>query len=179
MPKKARKFLFETDATVATIHNHTLLQTVAEVNTNASLRCIPAELEGFAEHLSQVRLSSYKIFLALTRQCEERGLPISFTWKDVNNKYVAESSGEKALDCSNLIEYLNERQSEDDSLPFSFRLSQDGTLDCVFFVMRDGMERWKRSQTAVLLCDTKHGTNRYGHKLGCLTYIDETGRHKC
>jgi hypothetical protein len=28
----------------------------------------------------------------------------------------------------------------------------------------------------VLLYDTKHGTNRYGHKLGCLTYIDETGK---
>jgi hypothetical protein len=42
--------------------------------------------------------------------------------------------------------------------------------------MKDGIERWKRSKAAVLLYDTKHGTNRYGHKLGCLAYIDETGK---
>jgi hypothetical protein len=42
--------------------------------------------------------------------------------------------------------------------------------------MKNGIERWKRSKSAVLLYDTKHGTNRYGLKLGCLTYIDETGK---
>jgi hypothetical protein len=131
MPKKARDILGQPGATVATIHNHILLQTVPELNTNANLRGIPAHLEEHAESLSRASLTPHKIFAALVRECKRLGLEVTFTRRDIQNKY-GDSSGDKALDCSNLIQYLQDRQSEDDSLPFNFRLSQDGMLDCVF-----------------------------------------------
>jgi hypothetical protein len=48
-----------------------------------NLRFIPAELEGFAEHLSQANLEPYKIFLALSRRCQELELPIPISLLDL------------------------------------------------------------------------------------------------
>lgn len=180
MPKKARALLCQPGAnyTVATIHNHTLFKTVAEMNTNALLRNIPADLQDMAELLSQAACTPMQIFVALSRECQRLGRAVTFTREDVYNKYVKQIGGDHHLVCSNLIQFLRDRQSADASLPFDFRLSgQDSnrTLECVLVVMKDGIERWKRSKAAVLLYENKHGTNRYGHKLGFLTYTDETG----
>jgi hypothetical protein len=118
-----------------------------------------------------------QIFLALSRECQRLGRAITFTREDIYDKYVKRIGGDHPLVCSNLIQFLRDRQSADASLPFDFRLSPDGnrTLECVFAVVQDGIERWKRSKAAVLQYENKHGINRYGHKLGFLTYTDETG----
>jgi hypothetical protein len=132
----ARKLLArEPGATVANLHNHTLLTSVAEVNTSAHLRSIPADLEPQAVILKRAACSPMKIFLCLSRECQRFNCAVTFTRKDVYNKY-AERSADKALDCSNLIQYLSDRHSDDGSLPFDFSLSQDGVLDCVFFVVK-------------------------------------------
>jgi hypothetical protein len=135
MPKKAREILnaqAEPDIGAA-LHNHPLLETVAEINTNASLRGIPADLAKRGEILSQAGLEPLKIFHALCDECHNQGIDILFTRKDVYNKY-AEQSLEKSLDCSNLIEYLTERQSNDSQLSFEFHLNENGVLDQVFLV---------------------------------------------
>jgi hypothetical protein len=175
MPKKARELLRQPDATVATIHNHTLLQTVAESYTNANLRSIPDDLKDMAETLSWAACSSHEIFLALSCECQRLGRAVTFTRKDVYNRY-AKQSGHNALDCYNLIVYLKHRQAEDSSLPFDFHLSQDHILERAFLVVKGGIERWKRCKAGVLRYDTQLGTNRYGHEIGCLTYFDETGK---
>jgi hypothetical protein len=181
MPKKARALLRELDSihTVATIHNHTLLQTVDEMNTNTRLRNIPEDLQDMAEILSRAACTPLQIFLALSRECQRLGRAITFTREDVGSKYVTRIGGDHPLVCSNLIQYLRGRQSADASLSFDFCNSQDGnrTLERVFVVVQGGIERWKQSKAAaVLLHNNKHGINRYGHALGFLTYVDETGK---
>ena len=42
--------------------------------------------------------------------------------------------------------------------------------------LKEGKENWKQSVGAVLLYDTKHGTNRHGLKLGCFVTIDKRGK---
>ena len=52
----------------------------------------------------------------------------------------------------------------------------DGSLDHVYFVLKGAQDIWARSKGSVLLYDTKHGTNRYGFKLGCFTCVDKNGK---
>jgi hypothetical protein len=65
--------------------------------------------------------------------------------------------------------------AEDESLPFDHTVDDDGSLNHVLFVAKEGVARWKDAGGKVLLYDMKHGTNRYGMKLGCLSYVDDTG----
>jgi MULE transposase domain len=82
---------------------------------------------------------------------------------------------DKTLDCTNLHEYLYKRRSEM-NLYCNLFVNSDGLLERVFFVLSGAYELWERTQHAVLLYDTKHGTNRYGLKLGCITCMDEMGK---
>jgi hypothetical protein len=177
IPKKARELLRQPGATVTNIHNHALLQTVAESNTSVYLRSIPADLKDMAETLSWAACSPNEIFLALSRECQRLGRAVTFTRKDIANKYLKQS-GNNTLDCQNFTLYLRDRQSEDSSLPLDFHLSQDQDhiLERVLFVVKGGIERWKRCKAAVLRYDTGLGTNQYDHKIGCLAYIDDTGK---
>jgi hypothetical protein len=76
------------------------------------------------------------------------------------------------LDCSNLVFYLRDKQW----LTWDIKLTDDGELDAIFIVIDGAMEKWERSEHSVLLYDTKHGTNRYGFKVGCLTSVDSNGK---
>jgi hypothetical protein len=172
MPKKARALLREPGSmhTVATIHNHGMLQTVEETNTNAHLMNIPADLQDMAELLSRAACTPMQIFLALSRECQRLGRAVTFKREDIYNKFV---------NCHDLLHFLRDRQSGDASLPFDFRLSPDTdrTLECVFMVLKDGIKKWKRSKAAAMLqYESERGSNQYGHTLGFLTYTDdETG----
>ena len=176
MPKKARAFITERNLnSIAIAHNHDLLRTTAETNTNSNLRTLSPDLKDAADILWQAGRPPSEIFAFLSKLCQQNGVAVTFTSRDIYNLY-AETSTDKALDCSNLIQYLQERKCTDSSLTYDYCLTKDGVLSRVFFVITGGMELWDCLKEAVLLYDTKHGTNRYGVKLGCLTTIDHTGK---
>ena len=93
------------------------------------------------------------------------GIEANFTKKDVMNRY---SNIQDALDCSGAVRHLEERMEQNPQLFFDYKLDSDGTLSRLFFVMVGASDILKQQgKNTVLLFDTKHGTNRYGHKLGC------------
>ena len=122
-----------------------------------------------------LHLSPSKIFDFLMRSCLEKGIDVTFNESDIRNTY-ASSSHHNILDCKNLVEHLKDRERLDPLLDYSIHhCSFDGSPKRIFFVIKGGKDVWSRSNGAVLLYDTKHGTNRYGLKLGCFCSIDEHG----
>jgi hypothetical protein len=175
MPKQCMTALKENiDLSASSIHNHHLLQTTEESNTNAKLRCMTDDQKACAELLFRCGNPPERIHLMLSRECHLKGLPVEFTAKDISNMFGT-SVLDKSLDCSNLLEHLQDRLEEDSSLKYYFKLDSDGILDRVFFVLPGAQAKWAKAKHAVLLYDTKHGTNKYGLKVGVLTFIDENG----
>jgi hypothetical protein len=158
------------------VHNHPLLVTAAERNLNPSLREIPDDLADYANCLKKGGMGPSSIYRALVRECREQGIDVTFNQDDIRNKYAV-SAADRLLDCTNLIGHLKERKVLDPQAEYDIHLDdEDGSLDRVFFVLKGAHEVWDRSKGSVLLYDTKHGTNRYGLKLGCFTCVDENGR---
>lgn len=176
MPKETiRALQINQSFFVQLIHNHSLLATVAETNTNAKLRGLTAEQMHVVAVLQRACNPPAQIYLTLSRDCHAQGIPVTFTVKDIANT-VGKNAVEKALDCCDLVDYLDERRQRDPNLEYSFKLDSSGVLDRVFFVLPLAQERWAKMSAAVLLYDTKHGTNRYDMKVGCLTSIDERAK---
>jgi hypothetical protein len=120
-------------------------------------------------------MSPSAIYRALVEECHSQGIiEVTFLKRDIRNAYPPENA---ALDCSNLIEHLQQRKCADNTLDFHFFTEPDGTLERIFFVLKDGKKILRhQGQDTVLLFDTKHGTNWYGHKLGCFCTIDANGK---
>ena len=76
---------------------------------------------------------------------------------------------------TNLAAHLKERKENNDELDYAIELDREGNLSRVFFVLNEGKTIWNQIRGAVLLYDTKHGTNRYSLKLGCFVSIDRSG----
>jgi hypothetical protein len=99
-----------------------------------------------------------------------------FLSKDIENLFKDEVFN-RPLDCTDLHHYFEERMSNDESLQFKIHVNCDGELDMIFFVVnREAFNIWAETEGSVLLFDTKHGTNRYGLKLGLLSCIDANCR---
>jgi hypothetical protein len=142
----------------------------------STLREIPVELEQFANTLHEAGcMESSQIYHALVAKCRRDDIPLTFTQMDITNKYRT-THGESILDCTNLAEHLTQRHAQDNELQYSLVLNESGNLERVFFVIKGGMDIWKMSNGAVVLYDTKHGTNRYGFKLGCFVTVDDMGK---
>jgi MULE transposase domain len=72
---------------------------------------------------------------------------------------------------------MHQRQKDNNTLECIFYTEEDGTLERIFFVLKDGKEiLLQQGSDTVILFDTKHGTNQYGHKLGCFCTIDAHGK---
>ena len=155
------------------VHNHQLFQTVEEANTSAGMRTLSDKQKDEAEILIRAGFSPSKVYAHLAKECIKKEQDITFSKKDIANLFP--DSGDKAFDCSNLLQYLHEQREKDPTRSFDYKLDKDGSLDCVFVTMKGAVERWAESENAVLLYDTKFGTNRYGMKLGCLVYMDGDG----
>ena len=155
-------------------HNHPLVEDDSEKMASKSFRYIPEELYTFADNLADARMMPSKIYRALAEKCFNMGLAITFTRDDVRNRYPTIG---KSLDCSNAVQYLQERNNENPDLLYNYEVDADGTLSRIFFVMEGSSSVWNNlGEDTVLLFDTKHGTNRYGHKLGCFCTVDGEGR---
>jgi hypothetical protein len=174
--KKAVDYAIENGEAVGLCHNHKLVTTNEERMTFSTLREIPKEIEEYAKHLHECGcLSQSQIYHSLVKKCMDDGITQTFTQSDIMNKYRVPPR-DAILDCTNLAEHLKQWQLQDPELDYAMELNgTDGSLELIFFVLKDGKEIWKQSSGAVILYDTKHGTNRYGLKLGCFVSIDNRG----
>ena len=175
--KEAMKFVMSKGKDVCLWHSHELPKTIEERLVFAGMRELPKDLEVFADHLWEGGcMTASEIYTALVAKCRRENTEITFIQTDIKNKYKT-PRGESILDCTHLVRHLKERQVEDRELDYDIVLDgSTGKLDRVFFVLKEGKATWQRSKGAVLLFDTKHGTNRYGMKLGCFVTIDERGK---
>jgi MULE transposase domain len=158
----------------AMIHNHPLTSTRSEMNINPRLRCIPQALDEKATTLHKAGLGPARIYHCLVDECLSEQMEISFTLADIKNKF-ATSQESLALDCTNLLEHLMTRREKDGDLGFTIGHDSEGRLDRIFFLLQNWRNLWTDGGGKVVLYDTKHGTNRYGMKLGCFSLIDCTG----
>ena len=157
-------------------HNHQLKTNQVEIMMDPKLRSIPDNLRALANTLHEkAGLSASKIYFALVRECREQGIDVTFSQEDVRNLNPAKA-GDKILDCTYLVKHLKERLEEDEELEYDVQYGDDGAPETVFLVIKGGQEVWSNIDSQVILYDTKHGTNRYGMKLGCFVSIDSTGR---
>ncbi len=175
--KKAIKFVLDNGMNACLGHSHELAKTLEERLVFAPMRELPIVLEEFADHLHEGGcMTASEIYTALVAKCRRENIEITFIQSDIKNKYKT-CRGETILDCTHLVQHLKERQLDNHELDYDIVLDgSSGNLDRVFFVLREGKAIWQRSKGAVLLFDTKHGTNRYGMKLGCFVTIDERGK---
>ena len=156
-------------------HNHDLVKTDEERLVFPTMREIPPQIETFANNLHEAGcLTPSQLYHALVTKCRKEGIPQTFTQSDIKNKYRTTLSDD-ILDCSNLAEHLKERQAHNNELDYAIVLNVDGNLERVFFVLKEGKAIWNQSMGAILLYDTKHGTNKYGLKLGCFVSVDRRG----
>jgi hypothetical protein len=157
----------------AMIHNHPLTCTRSEMNINPMLRSIPPALDEKAKTLHKAGLGTARIYHCLVDECLSEHIDISFTLADLKNKF-ATSKQTLALDCTNLLEHLTARREKDGDLGFTIGHDSEGRLDRIFFLLQNWRKLWMDGGGKVVLYDTKHGTNRYGMKLGCFSLIDCT-----
>jgi MULE transposase domain len=158
----------------AMIHNHPLINTRSGMNINPMLRSIPPALNEKANTLHKAGLGPARIYHCLVDECRSEQMEISFTQADIKNKF-ASSKETLALDCTNLMENLTARHDKDSDLGFTIGHDPEGRLDRIFFLLQNWRNLWMNGGGKVVLYDTKHGTNRYGMKLGCFSLIDGTG----
>jgi len=159
-------------ASYHSIHNHDLFQTVEEKNTNPALRDLDEKQRETAQMLSKAGLSSVAIYSYLYSECKETNTPVTFTKADIYNQF---NRGHSVLDCSNVLKYLHSRYVDNRYLPYDVDMSADGIMDRLFFVLGDGMKTFGTSDTRIIIYDTKHGTNRYGFKIGMFVTVDGNG----
>ncbi len=101
---------------------------------------------------------------------------VSFNVKDIENLFRGELVN-RPLDCTDLYRYFQTRVANNARLSFNIDINADGELDKIFFVVNQGAYQvWRATEGSIILFDTKHGTNRYGLKLGLLSSVDSNGR---
>ena len=137
---------------------------------------ISDELDSVAKTLEKAGLPPSRIYRNLVKECRLQGIDKTFNQDYIKNNYGCGELG-KILDCTNLQKHLQQRYENYNDLQFDIDTNSDGTPEKVFFVMKGGKQLWNEDGSAkVILYDTKHGTNRYGMKIGCFTTIDNCGR---
>jgi hypothetical protein len=156
-------------------HSHVLAQTEAQQAQFPSLREIPEDLLKIAKtwHLGGMKNST--IYHKLCLLADERQQTVLFTVKDIENLFRS-NPADRSLDCNDLYKYFQHRVASNHMLRFEIDINKEGQLDKLFFVAnQEAYGVWAETGGSVLLFDTKHGTNRYGLKLGLLSCID----HNC
>ncbi|MGH7973877.1 MAG: hypothetical protein ACREBR_00025 [bacterium] len=155
-------------------HNHKLAVSLAERNSNAALRHIPEWLMSNAKLLQEAGNSYSEIYRFLAEKSREANKEVTFTYGDIKSA-LSDKQKTKALDTTQLFQYLTDRQNVDSNLGFELYQDNAQKLNRVFFVLKGGRELWCSMGASLVLFDTKHGTNAYGFKLGLFVTVDENG----
>ena len=156
-------------------HSHDFPASHGTTLADPQLRHIPEQLLEFGMKLKQAGFSGSKISQALESEAFQRDIRITWTRKDVYNNF-ASKPGERYLDATNFVEFLQKRYNQND-LFFEVMTDSDGCLVNAFRILIDALHRWSDNfSNNVLLFHTSHATNKYGLKFGPLITIDSSGR---
>jgi len=153
--------------------NHAHPTTSAEQNTFPSHRGIPSDLLQEGVRLRKEGAKTSFVFKFLSSLFRERyHSEPSFNYHDV---FVAISphKDQTAMDSTGFIQHLQGRKDHD-GLDFDWINDEDGSISNVFFVFEDAVKRFSDGSRPVLF-DTKHGSNRYGLRLGIFSTVGRDG----
>jgi zinc finger SWIM domain-containing protein 3 len=103
---------------------------------------------------------------------QEYGGDPPFNYQDVYHS-INPHGYQQALDTTGYIQHLQHNKDEE-GLDFSYKHDAEGVLCLCFNVFKDAVKLFSDGCRPVLF-DTKHGTNRYGLRLGCFTTVGRDG----
>ena len=110
-------------------HSHTLTQSTAEANAHTAMRSIPADLLPQAKSLAAAGIATKSVLTWLKHTVTVRGEEVTFEYMDVYHA-VGASTAERALDATNLVEALRQREQEQKLFSRTTN-DKDGFLDKV------------------------------------------------
>ena len=135
-------------------HSHLLAQTREEANAHAAMRSIPEELLPTAKSMVAAGLRVADVVRWLIRQVKATGDEVAFNYMDVYHATGA-STVERALDATNMMEALRQREQQD-GLFFRSQTDSEGCLKSVFFAMHGAHEIYAvDAKRQVVEIDTK------------------------
>ena len=153
--------------------NHALPTTPAEQNTYPSHRGIPGDLLQEGIRLRQNGAKTAFVFKYLsTLYLEKYHMEPCFTYHDVFTA-INPHKDQIAMDSTGFIQHLQSRKDEN-GLDFDWISEDDGSITNAFFVFKHAVRIFSDGSRPVLF-DTKHGSNRYGLRLGIFSTVGRDG----
>jgi hypothetical protein len=77
------------------------------------------------------------------------------------------------MDTTGFVQYLQQRK-DNEGLDFEWVNDEDSSMDRCLFIFKDAVKCLSDGSRPVLF-DTKHGSNRYGLRLGILSTVGRNG----
>ena len=153
--------------------NHANPKTAAEMNTFASHREISEDLLSEGIRLRQTGAKTSFVFRYLSALHRERNhTEPPFTYHDVFTA-ISPHKNQTAMDSTGFIQYLQGRK-DDQGLDFDWLSDEEGSIANAFFVFKNAVRTFSDGSRPVLF-DTKHGSNRYGLRLGIFSTVGRDG----
>jgi hypothetical protein len=153
--------------------NHPNPKHASQQNAFPSHRGIPDELRLIGIGMRQSGGTTNYVFRHMsTLYRQEYGGDPPFNYQDVYHS-INPHGYQQALDTTGYIQHLQHNKDEE-GLDFSYKHDAEGVLCLCFNVFKDAVKLFSDGCRPVLF-DTKHGTNRYGLRLGCFTTVGRDG----
>jgi hypothetical protein len=153
--------------------NHPNPKTASQQNAFASHRGIPDDMRLIGIGMRKSGGTTTFIFRHLSTLYREKYLvDAPFNYQDVYHS-INPHGFQQAMDTTGFIQHLQHNKDED-GLDFSYKHNEEGVLCLCFNVFKDAVKLYSDGCRPVLF-DTKHGTNRYGLRLGCFTTVGRDG----
>ena len=150
------------------VHNHDLPTDVQSSLPVTNHHFIPAEFCQYAEDMRGFRLPS-DINDALLRMATQRGIPVTWTPRDIQNRYgMLHNQGFWKADAF-LQRLLKDGRSHD------YSISDDGVIDTIVWLMDNGDMSVLLNAADVVVFDNTFNTNSLGLKLGVFSTVDRFG----
>jgi hypothetical protein len=156
-------------------HNHSLPQDVPSSLPFDTHRTIPPELEAIAVDMQGFRLP-YEIHTMLIRMASRRNLPVTWTERDIRNRYPMGGTG-NMWQMQGLLErlsldgksYRKSMHGEDESGENS------GVVSTLTWLQHNGDMEVVLSAADTVIFDNTFNTNSLGYKLGVFSTVDRYG----
>lgn len=153
--------------------NHPNPKTASQQNAFASHRGIPEDLRLVGIGMRKSGGTTTFIFRHLASMYRDQyTVDAPFNYQDVYHS-INPHGYQQALDTTGFIQHLQQNKDEE-GLDFSYKHDEDGVLCLCFNIFKDAVKLYSDGCRPVLF-DTKHGTNRYGLRLGCFTTVGRDG----
>ena len=151
-------------------HNHTLPFDLPSSLPFQTHRPIPPELEAVAADLQGFRLP-FEIHTMLVRMAKRRNMEVSWTERDIQNRYPHGGNGTMWQ-----TEELLERLSVDGrAYRKSLRSDDSGVLSTLIWMQHNGDMEVVLSAADCVIFDNTFNTNSLGYKLGVFSTVDRLG----